>query len=189
MSAIDRPVSIAWDQILNEIRAISLRNEIVLEEVPAPQKLAPHALALTADVDINVATGRFVLLHDPQGQDGWSGEYRCVTFSRAAIELELANDPSLCDVSWSWLVESLEANGADYHNPSGTVTRVASSSYGELDGRDEDSEVEVRASWTPSSGNNIVAHVMSWVNLLEKISGLEPLPEGVAQLPHKRPGK
>jgi len=70
VSAIDRPVSIAWDQILNEIRAIALRNEIVLEEVPAPQKLAPHALALTADVDIDVATGRFVLLHDPQGQDG-----------------------------------------------------------------------------------------------------------------------
>ena len=76
----------SWDEIVTEIRAITVRNEIVLEEVPAPQKLAPHAIALTADVDIDVATGRFVLLHDPVGQEGWSGEYRCVTFARAAIE-------------------------------------------------------------------------------------------------------
>ncbi len=173
----------SWDEIVTEIRAITVRNEIVLEEVPAPQKLAPHAIALTADVDIDVATGRFVLLHDPVGQEGWSGEYRCVTFARAAIEEELANDPSLCDVSWSWLLESLRDCGAEYGHPSGTVTRVASSSYGELDGRDEDSEVEVRASWTPIDGDSLLAHVLAWVSLLEKISGLEPLPHGVTQLP------
>ncbi len=172
-----------WDEIVAQIRAISLRTEIALEEVPAPQKLAPFAIALTADVDIDVGTGRFVLLHDPAGQEGWSGEYRCVTFARAAIEEELANDPSLCDVSWSWLVEALETHGATYGNPSGTVTRVASSSYGELVGRDEDSEVEVRASWTPTDGSSIVAHVLAWAELVARISGLEPLPEGVTQLP------
>jgi hypothetical protein len=106
-----------------------------------------------------------------------------VTFARAAIEEELANDPSLCDVSWSWLVEALDTHGAAYGSPSGTVTRVASSSYGELVGRDEDSEVEVRASWTPIDGSAIVAHVLAWAELVARISGLEPLPEGVTQLP------
>jgi len=176
----------SWDEIVGEIRKITLRNEIQLEEVPAPQKLAPHAIALTADVDIDVGTGRFVLLHDPAGQEGWSGEYRCVTFARAAIEPELANDPSLCDVSWSWLIEALAQEGAEYVHPSGTVTRVASSSYGELDGRDEDSEVEVRASWTPIDGHSITAHVNAWISLLGRISGLEPLPEGITQLPLHR---
>ena len=47
----------SWDEIVGEIRKITLRNEIQLEEVPAPQKLAPHAIALTADVDIDVGTG------------------------------------------------------------------------------------------------------------------------------------
>ncbi len=183
MGTVSKSDTQSWDEIVTEIRSIALRNEIVLEEVPAPQKLAPHAIALTADVDVDVATGRFVLLHDPQGQEGWSGEYRCVTFARAAIEQELANDPSLCDVSWSWLIEALAQEGAVYGFPSGTVTRVASISYGELEGRDEDSEVEVRASWTPLNGTSMTAHVMAWISLLEKISGLEPLPEGVTQLP------
>jgi hypothetical protein len=176
----------SWDEIVTEIRRITPRNEIHLEEVPAPQKLAPFAIALTADVDIDVGTGRFVLLHDPAGQEGWSGEYRCVTFARAAIEEEMASDPSLCDVSWSWLVEALETHGATFGDPSGTVTRVASSSYGELDGRDEDSEVEVRASWTPSDGSSITSHVLAWLELVARISGLEPMPEGVTQLPVAR---
>jgi hypothetical protein len=183
VATLNRPAVKPWEEIVSEIRAITLRNEIVLEEVPAPQKLAPHAIALTADVDIDVGTGRFVLLHDPAGQEGWSGEYRCVTFARAAIEPELANDPSLCDVSWSWLIEALANEGVDYGHPSGTVTRVASSSYGELEGREEDSEVEVRASWTPTDGTSIAAHVRAWITLLGRISGLEPLPEGITQLP------
>jgi Protein of unknown function (DUF3000) len=176
----------SWETIVAEIRAITVRNEVVVEEVPAPQKLAPHALALTADVDIDVGTGRFVLLHDPAGQEGWSGEFRCVTFARAAIEEELANDPSLCDVSWAWLLESLAAHSAEYAHPSGTVTRVASSSYGELDGREEDSEVEVRASWTPIDGNSLTSHVKAWLTLLERVSGLEPLAEGITQLPRSK---
>jgi len=89
-------------------------------------------------------------------------------------------------VSWSWLIEALAQEGAEYVHPSGTVTRVASSSYGELDGRDEDSEVEVRASWTPIDGHSITAHVNAWISLLGRISGLEPLPEGITQLPLHR---
>jgi Protein of unknown function (DUF3000) len=176
----------SWEAIVHEIRSIAVRNEVVVEEVPAPQKLAPFAIALTADVDIDVGTGRFVLLHDPAGQEGWSGEFRCVTFARAAIEEELANDPSLCDVSWAWLLESLAMHSAEYSHPSGTVTRVASSSYGELDDRDEDSEVEVRASWTPIDGNSISAHVKAWITLLERVSGLEPLADGITQLPRSK---
>ena len=186
MSPANPQSQLAWESIVSQIRAITVRNEVVVEEVPAPQKLAPHAIALTADVDIDVGTGRFVLLHDPDGQEGWSGEFRCVTFARAAIEEELASDPALCDVSWTWLLEALASHGAQYAHPSGTVTRVASSSYGELDDRDEESEVEVRASWTPLDGNDLVAHVQAWISLLEKVSGLEPLADGITQLPRPR---
>ena len=57
-----------FDDIIAQIRAIKPRVEILLEEVPAPQKLAPFAFAMTADVLEDAATGRFVLLHDPDGQ-------------------------------------------------------------------------------------------------------------------------
>ena len=108
----------------------------MLETVPAPQKLAPHALAMTADVLEDAATGRFVLLHDPAGQEGWGGQWRCVTFARAAIDLEMASDPLLPEIGWAWLLESLKKHGCEFINPSGTVTRVASASFGELVERD-----------------------------------------------------
>ena len=178
----------SFDQIVADIRAISTRNEIFLEEVPAPQKLAPFAFALTADVELDpeadedVATGRFVLLHDPAGQDGWSGKFRCVTFVRAAIDQEMANDPLLIDLGWSWFLEALKKENCEYLAPSGTVTRVASASFGTLENRENDSEVEVRASWTPIDGSDIAAHVRAWLDRLEISSGMPPIPEGVTQL-------
>ena len=47
-----------------------------MEEVPAPKKLAPYSAALSAETvetvgATPVATGRFVVLHDPNGQDAW----------------------------------------------------------------------------------------------------------------------
>jgi hypothetical protein len=172
----------SFEQILADISALKVRNEILLEPVPAPQKLAPFAYAMTADVLEDAATGRFVLLHDPKGQEGWSGNFRCVTFVRAAIDTEMASDPLLCDVGWTWLMESLKRNDCDFVAPSGTVTRVASASYGTLENRDEDSELEVRASWTPTNGNDIAKHVLAWVELLEISAGLAPIPQGVTQL-------
>ena len=180
-----------FDEIVTELRAINTRAEILIEEVPAPQKLAPFAFAMTADVvadpgdpenSEDIATARFVLLHDPQGQDGWSGKFRCVTFVRAAVDHEMASDPMVANVGWSWLLESLVEFGCSYQQPSGTVTRVASASFGALDKREDDSELEVRASWTPLDGNDITHHVMAWLELIEQCSGLEPIPHGVTQL-------
>ena len=175
-------MDVNFEEITTSIRAIKPRSEILLEEVPAPQKLAPYAFAMTADVLKDAATGRFVLLHDPDGQEGWSGKYRCVTFVRAAIDNEMAADPMLCNIGWTWLMESLKANGCEYTAPSGTVPKVASASFGTLENLDEDSELEVRASWTPTSGKNIADHIRAWVELLEMSAGLAPIPDGVTQL-------
>lgn len=179
-------MDVNFEEITTSIRAIKPRSEILLEEVPAPQKLAPYAFAMTADVLEDAATGRFVLLHDPDGQEGWSGKYRCVTFVRAAIDNEMAADPMLCNIGWTWLMESLKANGCEYTAPSGTVTKVASASFGTLENLDEDSELEVRASWTPTSGKNIADHIRAWVELLEMSAGLAPIPDGVTQLSRSR---
>jgi hypothetical protein len=187
-----------FDQIIAQIRSIVTRAQIIVEEVPAPQKLAPYAFAMTADVttvaaidndesdDEDIATARFVLLHDPAGQEGWLGNFRCVTFVRSTIDQEMANDPMLASVGWSWLLDALAKNNCAFLAPSGTVTRVASSSFGSLDERADSAELEVRSSWTPIDGNQIALHVRAWLDLLEQAAGLEPIPEGVSEL-HRSP--
>jgi hypothetical protein len=94
----------------------------------------------------------------------------------------MASDPLLPEIGWAWLIESLKKFGCEYINPSGTVTRVASASFGELVDRDEDSEIEVRASWTPTNPESIVGHVQAWLELLAITAGLEPIPEGVTSI-------
>ena len=174
------------------IREFTPRAEIELEEVPAPQKLAQYSFAFTADIsnglsgdaEDEVASGRFVILHEPGGQDTWEGDFRCVSFMRADVESEMQEDPLLPEVGWNWLLDSLNATGAEYNAPSGTVTRVSSASFGKLSPRNDDSEIEIRASWSPiiTSPNDIFAHVQAWCNLMTEVAGLAPLPEGVATI-------
>ena len=175
-------MKLSFEQLTAPILALKPRGEILLEAVPAPQKLAPHAIAMTADVLEDAATGRFVLLHDPAGQEGWSGQWRCVTFARSAIDLEMASDPLLPEIGWTWLLEALKKNNCEFSAPSGTVTRVASASFGALADREEDSEMEIRASWTPNDGENLLSHVNAWLELLAMAAGLEPIPQGVSSI-------
>ena len=77
-----------------------------------------------------VATGRFVLLYDPAGQRGWAGPLRVIVYIRAELEPEIAEDPMVGQVAWSWLTEALDARTAGYAEPSGTVTRVVTEGFG-----------------------------------------------------------
>lgn len=172
---------------------VRLRPEVRLADAPAPVRIAPYALAMTAEVVAEVArddepelaTGRFVLLHDPAQPQPWGGAWRVVTFASARLEPEMAADPLLAEVGWSWLTDALEAAGACYVAPSGTVTRVLSESFGALSDRPPSVDLEVRASWTPRDGDP-AAHLAAWGGLLCTVAGLPPLPEGVAALPGPR---
>jgi hypothetical protein len=166
-----------------------LRPEIDLEETPAPQRLAPHAVALSADVvaadDTELGTGRFVLLHDPAGHETWQGTFRVVTFVRALLEPELASDPMVPSVGWSWLLESLESHAVSYSAASGTVTRVVSEPFGTMSERQATAELEIRASWT-APDSRIGPHLEAWGDVLATVCGLPPLVSGVvAALPNR----
>lgn len=172
---------------VQRLRAARLRPEVALEEVPAPQRIAPHAVAVSADVvqdGEELATGRFVLLYDPAGQDAWEGTFRAVTFVRATLEPELGGDPMIGQVGWTWLQECLQSEHATHTASGGTVTRVVSESYGALADRPPSVEIEVRASWTPL--DDIARHLQAWGTLLCTVAGLPPLPQGVATLPRRR---
>jgi hypothetical protein len=161
------------------------RPEISVTEVPAPQKLAPFSIAFSGDVAIggdDVATGRFVMLHDPNEQEAWSGTFRCVTFVRSAVESEMQSDPLMTDVAWTWFLDALKDSGAPSKETSGTVTRVSSASFGQMADTEHSAEVEIRASWTPKNSDNLERHFLAWLRLLEVASGLTPLADGVTSI-------
>lgn len=177
---------------LKALRGVKSRPEIIIEESPAPARLAPYAVALTADViaspnaESELATGRFVLLYDPAGHEAWEGSFRCVTFVRAELEREMETDPLLPEIGWTWLIEALAAHDAAFVAPSGTVTRVASQSFGQLADRVPTAEIEIRASWTPKG--TIDANLAAWFDVLATCAGLPPVPEGVSLLSGARRG-
>jgi hypothetical protein len=190
--AVEGPAE-RFARVLTALREVAVRPEVALDEAPAPHRLAPYAVALTGDVagdgDTDLATGRFVLLHDPAGHDAWEGTWRVVSFVRADLEPELAADPLLTGVGWTWLTEALESRGARYVAAGGTVTRVASESFGTMAERTPEAEIEVRASWTPLLDEDpaaVGAHLAAWAELLCTTAGLPPVPPGVVPLPNRR---
>jgi hypothetical protein len=108
---------------------------------------------------------------------------RLVTYVTAELEPELAADPLLPGVGWSWLVDALEATGAAYTNIGGTVTQTLSTRFGELAGPPTAADIEIRASWTPLD-DDLGAHLDGWCALLASTAGLPP--PGVTALPEHR---
>lgn len=178
---------------LGALRAATPRPEVVLEETPAPQRLAPHAVALSADVvaptdpDTELGTGRLVLLHDPAGHEAWEGTFRVVTYVRAELDHDMASDPLLPGVGWAWLTEALDGHGAAFTAASGTVTRVASESFGAISAEPVSAQIEIRASWTPLD-DAFGDHLLAWCDLLCTTAGLPPVAPGVVTLPIRRRG-
>jgi hypothetical protein len=176
-------------------RDAQVRSDLQFEDVPAPKRLAPYATAIAATVqrdDADIAWGRLVLLYDPDGQQGWEGSFRLVAYIRAEVEPEIAADPLLGEVGWSWLSEALDTHVPGYAVPSGTITRVITEGFGAK--RDELplTGFELRASWSPAGPGgpwgstgpgpgtsdlhtlDLSAHIAAWCDCLSAAAGLEP---------------
>ena len=70
---VDAPPA-EFAEAVSQLRGARFRPEVFVEEMPAPQRIAPHAAAVSADVTVDgddVATGRLVVLYDPAGNDAW----------------------------------------------------------------------------------------------------------------------
>lgn len=188
----------AFRRVVAALETAPHRPEVRLGELPAPKRLAPHAHALEATVqdgEEELADGRFVLLHDPGGQEPWQGTFRIVTLGRTELDAEMAADPLLPEVTWTWLTGALDTHGVAYAAPGGTVTRSASAFFGALADRATHAELEIRASWTPTGpllggeAPDVGAHLVAWCELLCQCAGLPP-GEGdggsVVTLPQRR---
>src|SRR5690348_14389304 len=105
----------AFTRAVAGLRAAAPRPEILLEEIAAPQRLAPYGFALSATVlrgEDEVASGRLILLHEPAGHEAWQGDLRLVTLITAEVEADMAGDPLLPAVAWTWLTDGLDLHAA-----------------------------------------------------------------------------
>src|SRR5215813_1600658 len=188
----------------------AVRPELAFEDVPAPRTLAPFATAFAATARVDgteAASGRFVLLYDPAGQRGWAGPLRVIIYIRADLEPEIAADPMLGEVAWSWLTEALDARTSGYAAPSGTVTRVVTEGFGAKREDPQATGFELRASWSPVGTADLPpgpdgpgeaepaqagldGHLAAWCGALCAAAGLPPLVAGVTALrpPARRRG-
>lgn len=181
------PIPAEFAEALTSLRGHRFRREIHLEEIPAPTRIAPWAVALNGEVNPTrepedmLGDGRFVVLFDPVGQPAWHGRFRVIVMARAEVDPEMGLDPMLGEAGWSWLTDALDGAGAGYHHLSGTVTRVLSETFGGLLLESHGTQMEVRASWTPTTPD-VGPHLQAWVWLLGALCGLAPLDEGVIAL-------
>lgn len=176
-----------FDALERRVTGFAWRPVLEVEQVPSPQRIAPRSVALAADLvvsDRELGSGRLVLLHDPSAPEAWQGTLRLVVHARAAIEGEIAADPLLGGVAWSWLRDALERGGARYTAASGTVTSMTNHGFGDLADRPVDSELEVRASWTPllDEQHGIEAHLAAWQELIATMGGVPEAPQGVVMM-------
>jgi hypothetical protein len=159
------------------------RDDLELEDWPAPRKLAPYAFALAATAyrgGEEAGSGKLMLLYDPDGRDGWTGTFRVVCHVQADVEEEMAADPLLGEVGWSWLSDALDQHAPGYAAASGTVTRVITEGYGSKSDDPPSTGFELRASWCPADGetgpgslaDELGGAVVAWCDLLAAAAGL-----------------
>lgn len=167
---------------VDALAGMRTRDEVRFEQIRAPKRLAPWSLALSSEAvgpDGDFASGRFILLHDPDRQQSWGGQLRVVCYVTAELDADLGADPLLPEVAWSWLTDALESTGTDSSALGGTVTRTASVRFGEIDGPSRADDLELRASWTPSD-IRLGTHGEAFTELMASTVGLPPV--GVAAL-------
>jgi len=170
------------------------REELAVEPIPAPESIAPFALAWSATVtpqarDIgDQGTSRLVLLYDPSEPEAWSGRWRMVCFAKAPLDQTMSEDPLLPDVAWSWLTDALDSHGATFDRAAGTASTIVSTGLGEMRSEAKGAEMELRASWSPRS-SDAQSHLEGWAEFVCMLAGFPPTPEGVAALRTSRSGQ
>ena len=171
------------------LRRAAVDPAVRLHETAAPTRLAPFAAAWSAEVlhgEDELANGRFIVLHEPDGQEAWNGDTRVVAFATAAVEDEIGRDPLLPEVGWAWLVDALAEREARYHAEGGTVTSTTSARFGAMANEPAGCDLELRCSWTPDEDDDLAAHLKAFCDVLCAMAGLPPAHPGVARLPLRR---
>lgn len=167
---------------LLSIKQTALREELSIAQLAAPQDIATHSIAFsaelkseTSEVSGKLGTGRFVLFWSPEPQENWTSNFRVVCFARSPLESDIGRESDGVDVTWDWLTSALNNSGAEHAALAGTTTRIISTGHGMMDQQSEHSEIEIRASWSPA-GTDLRKHLEAWQNLVCVMSGYSIAP-------------
>ncbi len=188
---------------VESLQAAQVRPDIEVSPIRPPQRLAPYSYAVGAEVGIDEpdtvsadtvptdstgsAFGRLILLYDPEGHEAWSGTIRLVAYIQVDMEADLATDPMLPEVAWSWLTDALGVpEGENSSVPGsiasqvptltalgGTVTSTSSVRYGDIAGPPRAHQLELRASWT-ALDPALRPHLEAFCEVLATAAGLPP---------------
>jgi hypothetical protein len=173
LSNISEPFSL----MLRELSRVEVREEISLTQIPSPAGIAPESIAISAEIVHQTASdhgvSRLVFCRDTQIPEGWNSEFRVIGYAKSPIELEMAKDDYTAALPWEWLKDSLAAEKAGFAHEAGTTTTVISTGHGALIAQPQHAELEIRASWAPTSFD-LASHLSGWIELLALISGLPP---------------
>jgi hypothetical protein len=172
---------------VHDLTSFPWHPQIRITELEPPAHIAPYSAAVDADIitnDEEIGSGRLILLYDPMGNESWQGDFRCVTFAQAEVTADMVHDPFLAYVGWSWLTDALSARGAIHTGESGTITTTASTPFGAKQHEGQQSQIEIRASWTPLIDDNhqLTEHLFAWQDLLRQVGGLPPADDTVIPL-------
>ena len=162
---------------LESLRTAGVREELNVREIPAPDGLAPHAVAFAADVKalsehekVDLGTGRLVLLWDKKPQEAWASRFRAIVYAKSPVETDVGEGEDEAGLTWAWLMSALEQTGSSHAGEAGTATLIRSTGYGSLQHHQHHMEVELRASWSPMD-TNFGSHFQAWQNLICMMAG------------------
>ncbi|HNP58131.1 MAG TPA: DUF3000 domain-containing protein [Gordonia sp. (in: high G+C Gram-positive bacteria)] len=196
---------------VESLQTAKVRADIEVSPIRPPQRLAPYSYAVGAEVQApelldgsgrslddvpadasGSAFGRLILLYDPEGHEAWSGTIRLVAYIQVDMEADLATDPMLPEVAWSWLTDALGVPEGQNSTPpnadpsapvltalGGTVTSTTSVRYGDIAGPPRAHQLELRASWT-ALDPALAPHLEAFCDVLAAAAGLPPT--GVTRL-------
>jgi hypothetical protein len=153
-----------------------LRGEVKTSQIPAPKGIAPHALAFAAEVPnkadtaTNRGVGRIVFIHDPEQFLVWGSNFRVIAYGKSPVETDTHRDEDPANYYWQLLIRALAKHNVKYLNEAGTVTKMTSTGMGSLSTEAAASEVELRASWSPTTGE-FEKHFAAWQDLIATMAG------------------
>jgi hypothetical protein len=164
-----------------------LRAELNSSQIPAPDRIAPWALAFAAqapnpaDTPMNRGVGRIVFLYDPEQFDTWGSNLRVIAYGKSPLENDLGIEDDAAHFWWGQLTQALSNHGASYSHEAGTVTKMSSTGMGALANDPSASEVEMRASWSPQE-DDLGPHFAAWQDLIAAMAGFGISGEDVIRL-------
>jgi len=153
-----------------------LRSELETHQIPSPDKIAQHALAFAthkpnpAETPNNRAAGRIVFLFDTRQYETWGSNMRVIAYGKSPLEADIVENDDYAHYWWGTLERALLNHSARYSNSAGTITKMVSTGVGSLETEPVHTEIELRASWSPTF-DDLAPHFAAWQDLIAEMAG------------------